>query len=560
MLTRPVAWTTTTSFKRAAMSTTDGTVNDADRYLALNHPNDWHRNALFGTAVLRTSLCETCKAESTGTIGESSIFWSPDGKQLAFTQHVGNVDTTTGQAACRVFLVRSNPGQGNTLRQFTWDPVPDTIKVHDYDPAWSPKGHQIVYNRYDRRILRKGIPGVASDTTDHLVSASGDDINAGDATPGISPDGQWVAFSRRELSGARHIYKVATTGGTVTQLTSESDGVDFYPQWSNDGTWITFDRQSGPSTNPHAVYKVKSDGTSEQAVYTPASGKDAATPTYSPDGAIVLFGFGTHDTGSNPPRDVTVRTLDPAQSPLHPIANYDDSTHAVQGPDPVLSPRLSPDGTRLALRSKQIWAVRRNMNQPPQFIRVGTQSVADSTTYVSINAKVGLQSTIADSAADPEFDALTYAAYFLQAGMSFDPTTATLTWTPPDSTLGKSYTVRFEVTTPSGGTDAILGILSVVSAAPQFSATRSNAGADAAGPNPTRGEFSIASPAMPGVTAELTIFDLLGRRIATVRGPAGARLRWSGLKDDGALAPEGMYLYRMEVRGARRVGKLALIR
>jgi dipeptidyl aminopeptidase/acylaminoacyl peptidase len=266
----------------------NGVANLVDRSIAFPHFTDWHRNAMFGTLVRRTSLCETCSPESTGTIGDSEVFWSPDGKQIALTIHVGPADATK-TAACRIFLMRSDPLQGNALTQFTFSPVPDTIAVHDYDPSWSPLGNVIAFDRYDRRILRKGIPGVSPDTSTYLVSASGDQFNSGDATPAISPDGQWVAFSRRD-AGPRHLYKVPISGGTATQLTSESDGVDFYPQWSPSGVWITFDRQSGASDQPHHAYKVKYNGDSLQVVYNAPSGQDAATPTFSPDSAIVLFG------------------------------------------------------------------------------------------------------------------------------------------------------------------------------------------------------------------------------------------------------------------------------
>jgi Tol biopolymer transport system component len=532
----------------------DGNSAD-DGTIAAQHEPDWHRNALFGTLVRRTNLCETCRDESTGTIGESETFWSPDGKRLAFTIHTGPVDGGSGQAACRVFLVRSDPAQGNSLTQFTFN---DTVVVHDYDPSWSPLGGSIVYDRYDRRLIRKGLPE-SGDTTEVLVSASGDVVNAGDITPAISPDGQWVAFSRRD-SGPRHIYKVPIGGGAATQLTSETSGVDFYPQWSHDGVWITFDRQVGASDQPHHVYRVKATGDSLQAIFDPPTGKDAATPAYSPDGAIVLFGQGTHDTGSNPPRDVTTRTLDPLQSTQRPIANYDDSTFAVEGPDPVLSPRLSPDGTRLALRSKQLWAARRNMNSPPQFTQVGTQSVADSTATVSINCKIGLQSKIGVAATDPEADAMTYAAYFLQSGMSFSPSSDTLTWTPPGPVGSINY-VRFEVTTASGGTDAIVAILSTVAALGPSDAKRSFVSElRVLGPNPTRGAFAVSTPVVSGSAAKLSIFDPAGRLVARVHAPSGSVLAWDGRFPSGALAPPGEYLYRIELGTSHKDGKVVVAR
>jgi hypothetical protein len=411
------------------------------------HLDHWNRNALHGSLVRRTNLCETCAAESTGTIGESEIFWSPDSKKVAFTIHVGTV--ANGEAPCAIFTVPSSPADGNTPTRFSF---PDS-GLHDYDPSWSPLGYEIVFDRDDRRLLRKGIPGLALDTAIALVSASGDINASGDATPGVSPDGKWVAFSRRD-AGPRHIYKVPIGGGIPTQLTSESDGVDFYPQWSSDGIWITFDRQSGASDQPHHVYKVKASGDSLQAIFDPPTGKDAATPAYSPDNAIVLFGFGSH---GGTIRDVSTRTLDPL-SPIKPaILNYGDAAFSIVGPDPVLSPRLSVDGTRLGLRSKQIWAARRNMNLPPVISSVSGHTITHQTPYFDITQGQDTTLSLVVSRSDPAGDALTDNAFFLRPdfGMSWTSSTQTLGWPVGDSPVG-SYTVRFATSDPSGGTDGAL--------------------------------------------------------------------------------------------------------
>jgi WD40-like Beta Propeller Repeat len=540
----------------------DGVVDGLEASCVYDHIEHWHRNALHGTLVRRTNLCETCAAESTGTLGESEIFWSPDGKRLAFTVHDGAVDEE-GEAPCKVFLVRTDPREGSTLTQFTF---PDS-GLHDYDPSWSPLGFEIAFDRDDRRILRKGIPGVAADTALHLVTASGGPFIPGDITPSISPDGQWVAFSRRD-GGPRHLYKVPIGGGTPTQLTSETDGVDFYPQWSPDGQWITYDRQSGASDQPHRAYKVSAGGGSPVAVFDPPTGKDAATPAYSPDGAILVFGFGTHDTGPNPPVDVTTRTLDPSTASPHPIPNYDDPMFAVHGPDPVLSPRLSPDGTRLALHANQIWAVRPNMSLPPQFTSTtatgnGTRSMADSTVVVDYTFELFGNSTLAVLASDPEGDALTYHADFRQSWMTWNPATRTLTLNPPGSANMKTFFVRFSVTTESGGTDSFIARILVRNTSPggpSVAHPMLQDGPTLEGPNPTRGSFALVTPQVPGATAVLTIYDLSGRQVALIRGSAGSRLVWDGRMPTGRPAPGGVYLYHLDVARARMDGKLVLLR
>src|SRR5262249_8778915 len=145
--------------------------------------------------------------------------------------------------------------------------------------------------------------------------------------------------------------------------------------------WITFDRQIGASDQPHHVYKVKSNGDSLQAVFDPPSGKDAATPAFSPDNAIVLFGMGTHGSTVS---DVSTRTLDPLASTKPAIPNSYESTFTIVGPDPFLWPRLTADGTRLAIRSKQIWAARRNMNLPPSITSVSGHTIVDATPYFDV--------------------------------------------------------------------------------------------------------------------------------------------------------------------------------
>src|SRR5207249_2000214 len=97
----------------------------------------------------------------------------------------------------------------------------------------------------------------------------------------------------------------------------------------------------------------------------------AVQPSVSPDGAILIAGVGPSFFGT---RKVVTRTLDlglPSLDTTKAIANYPDTAYAANAANhgfPVLSPRQSYDGTRLALGSKQVYAARRNMNLPPQFV------------------------------------------------------------------------------------------------------------------------------------------------------------------------------------------------
>jgi hypothetical protein len=305
------------------------------------------------------------------------------------------------------------------------------------------------------------------------------------------------------------------------------------------------------------AWKVPANGGTAQQVFVPASSPDTfdiVQPTSSPDGAILTAGYGKRDFFV---RRVVTNTLDPGISSPNSfdlIPNYADTSFADKGDFPILSPRLSPDGTRLALGSKQVWAARRNMDKPPVFTSVGGTTITDTTAIYGINATVGSSVSVQVNATDAESDPLTFTALFLQSGMTFDPNTRTLNWPSVPSPGGVHYYVKFRVSEASGGTDAV--ILDIRTLLPLSSGVEV---LESAGGGRVRqhsnGELEWDSPFVPGAVAQAGVFDLAGRRVARLRGPAGSRLQWDGRDASGRRAPEGVYLYilsvgdRIETRG-----------
>jgi hypothetical protein len=171
----------------------------------------------------------------------------------------------------------------------------------------------------------------------------------------------------------------------------------------------------------------------------------------------------------------------------------------------------------------------------------------------------GVNKTFTVAAKDTESDAITYVAYFLQLGMTFVRATHTFSWTPPAGTANHAYFVRFQVGTLSGGTDAIIAVILVQ---PSLSPNRASImdGPLKIGPSPTSGHFALATPRIAEVNAELTIFDVTGRRLASLRGPSGEPLEWDGRTASGALVPPGVYLYRLEVLRQGRTGTFTVVR
>ena len=82
-------------------------------------------------------------------------------------------------------------------------------------------------------------------------------------------------------------------------------------------------------------------------------------------------------------------------------------------------------------------------------------------------------------------------------------------------------------------------------------------------PNPFNSSTLIGF-SLPGGPARLTIFNLLGQRVARLYeggGPAGARsIRWDGTDESGRALASGVYLYRLEAGGRMQTRRLMLLR
>ena len=524
----------------------DGAITGADAALRDAHLTHSHRAALFGTLVRRTNLCDTCLDESPGTLGESTVSWSPDGRRLAFTIHL------PPDGRCAAFVVPSDPADGDELVQLTF---PDEL-IHDYDPAWSPRGDVIAFGRSDNTIWSKGVPGLAADTTLHLVTEhhDGTSNDRGDLAPSFSPDGEWIAFSRKS-TGATHweIWKTPANGDTTrrVQLVTDAGGDDFYPQWSTDGAWILYERITSEGVG---VWKVPSAGGTPVAVLLPGSGLRASTPAFSPDGAAIACAVG-------PPLDHETRTLDATLGGLtlptpRAVAGYPG--YSVEGDFPVLSPRWSPDGTRLALRTGQLWAARRNTSLPPRIVSVDGIAPDPQRPVIARNAPAGATLSFTVRADDPEGDPVRLDAFFLRAGMAFDAGTGVFTWTSPESLAGERAVVRFQATTPSGGSAYVLVDLAVggVTGVGPHGAPVLSLGAPRPVPFTAAVRVPLTLARDTRVTAE--VLDAAGRRVCVLADGmlvAGVcELTWDGRDARGRSAPPGLYHLRVRA-GEERAGR-----
>jgi Tol biopolymer transport system component len=204
--------------------------------------------------------------------------WSPDGHRIVYRDSRQGINQND-----EIFVMNAD---GTSPRNLTKNPG------NDWGPDWSPDGQTIVFNS-DRDGLPMG---------GFLMAPDGSKLrriptNAYVEYPAWSPDGKRIAFMGGDSAAEYDIWVVGVDGKHLVRLT-DSPGPDGWPVWSPDGTRIAFTsvrddcsysdaadcRTTGDIGPHHDVWVVNADGTGLARV-TPEFGQFV---TWSPDGKYLL--------------------------------------------------------------------------------------------------------------------------------------------------------------------------------------------------------------------------------------------------------------------------------
>ncbi len=166
----------------------------------------------------------------------------------------------------------------------------------DENPAWSPDGTMLVFDRagaegtYDVYVMDADGTGEVQLTDDP----------AEDGDPNWSPDGAQVAFES-DRDGDLDVYLVDAGGGEPVQVTDELDGqdecattpctrfTDIFPSWHPSGERIAFVTDRSAPMGSDKTDIAVTDLAGERSIILAEHPADDNDPDWSPDGSMLVF-------------------------------------------------------------------------------------------------------------------------------------------------------------------------------------------------------------------------------------------------------------------------------
>jgi len=237
-----------------------------DTWLAVGFArgHDWAPDGstivLAGLEVMSTLRCDGTMVSQTPLppgMGSAEPAWSPDGLRVAFwaetrgLTHIWMLELATG-----------------ALVDLTVPQVPARIP-REHSPSWSPDGTQLVYDSSRDRefwLRPEGDPRGAALTADlHIMTDAGAHVvNLTQSLdheydPAWSPAGHEIAFLRRPEGGFASVFVLDIDAGTEWRLTDDDIGARD-PSWAPDGQRIVFAAFDAKNPSGWDIFVVDRDG------------------------------------------------------------------------------------------------------------------------------------------------------------------------------------------------------------------------------------------------------------------------------------------------------------
>ena len=168
----------------------------------------------------------------------NSIILSQGGKLRRLNVKSGKIKTIPFTASVKRTISEQ------AYKQFDISDEPFKVQFTRYHVG-APNGSAVAF----QAVGKIYIMSLPNGTPKRLTN---DNFREFEYTPTWSPDGKWIAFVSVDETGAGHLWKVRSTGGSPTRL-SNVYGEYIHPTWSSDGKQIALVRGSGATARTRTM-------------------------------------------------------------------------------------------------------------------------------------------------------------------------------------------------------------------------------------------------------------------------------------------------------------------